>query len=129
MIGSVLEELLGEDIAGLGSLSVFESTTPSDLPALIRNMLILRKHAGDDAFLAIAQLVEQVNTRFAAIAELLAALPGHRDLLRLDFADRLTALPPAEADHVREDVASYLLTHPQVAAALNDEDGNNSHQY
>lgn len=129
MIGSVLGELLGDDIAGLGSLSVFESTAPSDLPALIRNMLILRKLAGDDAFLAIAQLVEQVNARFAAIAELLAALPEHRDLLRLDFADRLTALPPAEADRVREDVASYLRTHPQVAAALNDEDGDNSHQY
>lgn len=122
MIGSVLEGLLGEDIAGFGSLSVLTPTTPFDRAAMVRNMLILRGLAGEEAFSAIRRLVEQVHVRFAAIAELRAALPQHQAILRLDFAERLAALPPAEAAQAREDVARFLREHPQVASALNDEE-------
>jgi hypothetical protein len=121
MIGSVLEGLLGDDIAGLGSLSVLTANTSFDRAAMVRNMLILRGLAGEQAFSAIARLVEEVHARFAAIAELRAALPEHEALLRLDYASRVASLPPAESKRVREDVKLYLRTHPQVAAALTDE--------
>lgn len=121
MICSVLEDLLGEDVAGFGSLRILEDTTTLDRAVLIRCMLIIRKLAGDAAFSAVAKLVDEVGPRFAAITALRAGLPEHRDLLRLDYADRLAALPAPEADRVREDVALYLQAHPQIATALGDD--------
>jgi hypothetical protein len=119
-ICSVLEELLGDDVAGFGSLRMLEDATTLDRATLIRCMLIIRKLTGDAAFVAVAELVEEEGPRYAAIAELRSGLPEHRELLRLDWAKRLAALPPSEADRVREDVARYLRAHPWVAAALDD---------
>jgi hypothetical protein len=120
MICSVLEDMLGEDVAGFGSLRMLEDATTLDRATLIRCMLIIRELAGDAAFVAVAELVEEVGPRYAAIAELRAGLPEHRELLRLDYADRLAGLAPSEGDRVREDVALYLRDHPQVASALSD---------
>ncbi|HXV05855.1 MAG TPA: hypothetical protein VFP23_08150 [Solirubrobacterales bacterium] len=121
-ICSVLEDLLGDDVGGLGSLRMLEDATTLDRASLIRSMLILRKLAGDTAFVAMGKLVEEVGPRYAAIAELRAGLPEHQELLRFDFADRLAALPPSDADRAREDVTLYLQAHPQVAAALSDDE-------
>lgn len=120
-ICSVLEDLVGEDVAGFGSLRMLEDTTTLDRVSLIRCMLILRKLVDDAALTAVAELVREVGPHYAEIAELRAGLPEHRELLRLDFTDRLASLPPSEADRVREDVTLYLQAHPQVAAALSDD--------
>lgn len=122
MIGSTLEGLLGDDVAGLGALSTMACTTTFDRAAMVRNVLILRGLVGSEAFSAIAQLVEQQHPRYAAIAQLRAALPQHEEILRVDVADRLAALPPAQAEQAREDITSYLREHPQVAAALGDDE-------
>jgi hypothetical protein len=121
MIGSTLESLLGDDVGGLGALSTMVCTTTFDRAAMVRNMLILRGLVGSEAFSAIAQLVEQQHPRYVAIAQLRAALPQHEEILRVDVAHRLAALPPPQAEKVREDITSYLLEHPQVAAALSNE--------
>ena len=118
MIASVLQDTLGTDVAGLGSLSAIAPTNSFDRSGLVRTMLILRKLAGDGAFAAVAQLVEDVHERFAAIAELRAALPQHESLLRADYAERLEGLQPEEADAVRRDVARHLRAHPSLAEAL-----------
>jgi len=118
MIGAVLEEFVGEDIAGLGVLRAIAPTTAFGRASLIRTMLILRELAGDEAFGAVAELVESTQPRFAAIAELRAALPEHEGLLRADYQERLAALEPQRADQVRRDVADYLRAHPSLAEAL-----------
>jgi hypothetical protein len=118
MIGSVLEEFVGEDVAGLGVLRAIAPTTAFGRASLIRTMLILRELTGEEAFCAIAELVDSVHARFAAIAELRAALPQHESLLRVDYEERLAALEPRHAEDVRRDVAAYLHAHPSVAEAL-----------
>jgi hypothetical protein len=118
MIGSVLQDMLGTDVVGLGSLSAIAPTNSFDRAGLVRTMLIMRQLAGDGVFTAVAELVEDVHERFAAIAELRAALPQHESLLRADYAERLDALQPEEADAVRHDVARYLRARPSLAAAL-----------
>lgn len=118
LIGTALEGLLGEDVAGLGSLSALQSQTIWATATLVRAVLLLRPLAGDEVFLAIAQLVDTVHARFAAIAALRAALPQHSEVLRYDHAERLAALPPAEAADVRADVARFLAERPDVARAL-----------
>jgi hypothetical protein len=117
-IGTVLEEFVGEDIAGLGVLQAIAPTTAFGRASLIRAMLILRELAGDEPFCAIAELVESTQSRFAAIAELRAALPQHGSLLRVDYEERLAALDPEHAERVRRDVAEYLQAHPSIAEAL-----------
>lgn len=47
---------------------------------LERGALILRELVGDELFCAVAELVESTQPRFAAIAELRAALPQHEFL-------------------------------------------------
>jgi hypothetical protein len=118
LIGGVLEGLLGEDTGGMGSLSVLQPDSLSARAGLVRSVLILRPLAGDAAFSAIAQLVASVHERFAAIAELRAALPQHAKVLRLDYADRLAALPLGQAEVVSADVAGLLRERPDLAAAL-----------
>jgi hypothetical protein len=81
-------------------------------------MLILRSLVDDEAFAAIAQLVDQVHARFAAIAALRAALPQHAAVLRSDLAGRLAELPADQAEHVRNDLKHYLQEHPQIAEDL-----------
>jgi hypothetical protein len=118
LIGAVLEGLLGKDVGGMGSVSALEPDSTSARAALVRSVLILRPLAGDEAFSAIAQLVASVRERYAAIAELRAALPQHAELLRVDYAERLAALPPAQAEVVRADVSQLLEERPELAAAL-----------
>ena len=101
MIGGVLEGLLGEDVGGMGSVSALDPDSTSARACLVRSVLILRPLAGDAAFSAIAQLVASVHERYAAIAELRAALPQHAETLRADYAERLAVLPPARAEVVR----------------------------
>jgi hypothetical protein len=117
-IGRAIEGLVGEDVAGFGALAVLTPEDTFGRAGFIRNMLILRWLVGDEAFASIAALVNQIHARFAAIAELRAALPEHEGMLRLDFAHRLAELPAAEADRVRDDVARYLEVHPQTAHDL-----------
>jgi hypothetical protein len=117
-IGTVLEEFVGEDVAGLGVLRAISPTSAFGRASLIRTMLILRELTGDEAFCAIAELVESTQPRFAAIAELRAALPQHESLLRADYEERLAALEPEHAEQVRRDVADYLRAHPSLAEAL-----------
>jgi hypothetical protein len=118
MIGSVLKDFVGEDVAGLGALRAIAPTTAFGRASLIRTMLILRELAGNEVFSAIADLVESTQPRFAAIAELRAALPQHEALLRADYAERLAALEPRHAEQVRCDVADYLQAHPSIAEGL-----------
>jgi hypothetical protein len=117
-MGAVLEELVGEDVAGLGVLRAIAPTSAFGRASLIRSMLILRNLVGDEAFATISELVESTRRQFEAIAELRAALPQHESLLRADFEERLAALEPAHADQVRHEVADYLGAHPSVANAL-----------
>jgi hypothetical protein len=118
LIGSVLEGLLGKDVGGMGSVSALDPDSTSARTCLVRSVLILRPLAGDEAFSAIALLVGSVHARYAAIAELRAALPQHAELLRVDYAERLAALPPAQAEVVRADVSRLLEERPKLAAAL-----------
>jgi hypothetical protein len=118
MIGSVLAEFVGEDVAGLGVLRAIAPTSAFGRASLIRTMLILRGLAGDEAFRSIGELVDSVHARFTAIAELRAALPQHEPLLRADYEERLAALEPGHAEDVRCDVANYLQAHPSLAEAL-----------
>jgi hypothetical protein len=118
VIGTVLEGLLGEDTGGIASLSALEPNSTFARVGLVRSILILRPLAGDAAFSTIAQLVASVHERFEAIAELRAALPQHAEILRVDYADRLAALPRAQAEIVRADVSDVLAERPNLAAAL-----------
>jgi hypothetical protein len=65
MIVTVLEALLGEDVAGLGSLRAMAPTTAFERASLIRSMLILRQLAGDEAFREIEALVDSAPQQFA----------------------------------------------------------------
>jgi hypothetical protein len=121
LIGTVLEQLLGEDVAGMGSLSALDPDSGSARASLVRSVLILRPLAGDAAFSAVAQLVASVHERYAAIAELRAALPQHSEILRVDYADRLAALPPAQAEVIRADVSRFLEERSEFAATLAPE--------
>lgn len=118
LIGSVFQDLTGTDVALLGSLKTFDAASPSSRAGLVRSMLILRPLLGDDAFAGIAGLVEREHARYAAIAELRAALPQHRDVLKADFAVQLGRLPPEHAAIVRADVKTVLDARPLLAAAL-----------
>jgi hypothetical protein len=118
MIGSVLEGFVGEDVAGLGVLRAIAPTTAFGCASLIRTMLILRELVGEEAFCTVEELVESTRPRFAAIAALRGALPQHESLLRADYEERLAALEPQQAEHVRRDVVAYLHAHPSVAEAL-----------
>jgi hypothetical protein len=118
MIGAVLQDFVGEDVAGLGVLRAVAPTTAFERASLIRTMLVLRGLAGEEAFRAIAELVASTQARFAAISELRAALPEHGSLLRADYAERLAALEPDDAEQVRREVAAYLEGHPSLAEAL-----------
>ncbi|HXP36324.1 MAG TPA: hypothetical protein VN817_01030 [Solirubrobacteraceae bacterium] len=118
MIGSVLEGFVGEDVAGLGVLGAIAPTTGFDRASLIRTMLVLRGIAGEEAFRLVAELVASTQARFGAIAELRSALPQHESLLRADYAERLAALEPDDAEQVRRDVTGYLEAHPSLAEAL-----------
>jgi hypothetical protein len=118
LIGTVLEGLLGQDVGGMGSLGALDPDSSSARACLVRSVLILRPLAGDAAFSAIAELVASVHDRYVAIAELRAALPQHAGILRADYADRLAALPPAQAEVVRADVAGVLGERPDLAATL-----------
>jgi hypothetical protein len=118
LIGSTLEDVLGSQVAILGSLDALEPITTSARAAMIRSILFLRGLAGDDAFLAIRNLVADAYARYFAIAELRAALPTYGDILRVDYLDRLAALPPDEAAAVRDDVAGFFEQHPHHAGAL-----------
>jgi hypothetical protein len=122
LIGSAVEGLLGEDIAGFGSLSALQPNTTFTRASLLRTVLILRPLVGDAAFSGIAQLVASVHARYAAIAELRAALPQHAEILRVGYADRLAALAPVDAEVVRDDVADFFATHPHHAIALESQD-------
>jgi hypothetical protein len=117
-IGVVLEGFVGEDVAGLGVLRAIAPTSAFGRASLIRSMLILRGLVGEGAFRVIAELVDSTQVRFAAIADLRAALPQHESLLRADYEERLAALEPEDAAQVRRDVAAYLHAHPAVAEAL-----------
>lgn len=99
-------------------MSALDPDSTSARACAVRSVLILRPLAGDAAFSAIAQLVASVHERYAAIAELRAALPQHAELLRVDYAERLAALPPAQAEVVRADVSQLLEERPELAAAL-----------
>ena len=118
MIGIVLEEFVGEDIAALGVLRAVAPTTTFERASLIRTMLILRELAGEEAFCRVAELVESTQPRFAAIAELRAALPQHEPVLRVNYEERLAALEPEHAEQVCCDITDYLQTHPSLAEAL-----------
>lgn len=120
MIGRVLEELLGPDAAGIGSLRAVTAGTSSARALLVRCVLILRPLVGDTAFEASRQLVESVQARYEAIEQLRAGLPQHAEILRADVAERIAALPAAEAEEVRGDLASFLESHPRVARALSE---------
>lgn len=117
-IGTVLEQFVGEDVAGLGVLRAIAPTSAFGRASLIRSMLILRGLAGEEAFRVIADLVDSAQARFAAISELRAALPQHEGLLRADYEERLAALEPDDAQQVCRDVARYLEAHPKLAKAL-----------
>lgn len=118
MIGVVLQDFVGEDVAGLGVLSAVAPTTAFERASLIRTMLVLRGLASEEAFRVIADLVASTQARFAAISELRAALPQYESLLRADYAERLAALEPDDAERVRREVAGYLDAHPSLAEAL-----------
>jgi hypothetical protein len=118
MIGAVLQDFVGEDIAGLGTLVAIAPATTLERASLIRTMLILRQLAGDESFHAVGELVASTQLRFAAIAELRSALPEHELVLRADYEERLADLEPRHAQQVRCDVASYLRAHPSIAEAL-----------
>jgi len=121
MIGRVLEGMLEPDAAGMGSLSAFTASTSSARALLMRSVLILRPLAGGTAFNAIEQLVSDVRARYAAIEELRAGLPQHAEILRADVSERIAALPAAEAEVVRADLAGFLEAHPSVARALSEQ--------
>lgn len=118
MMGSVLEEFAGEDVAALGMLHALDPASGFGRAALIQMMLILRKLAGEEAFSSITELVASEYERFAAIADLRAALPQYESLLRADYQERLAELEPQHAEQVRHDVATYLQAHPETADAL-----------
>lgn len=120
-IGGVLEDFVGEDVAGLGVLRAIAPTSAFGRASLIRSMMILRRLAGDEAFRAIADLVNSTQLCFAAIAEMRAVLPEHESLLRADYEERLAALEPEHAAQVRRDVSAYLHAHPAVVEALAGE--------
>ncbi len=94
-ITTSLEGLLGRDIPALGSLSALAPKDGFGRAMLVRTMLILRPLAGDAAFAQITALVDREYGRFAAIADLRAALPEHESVLRVDYERRLAELPPA----------------------------------
>ena len=120
-IARVLKELRDEEIPWLEALSVLAPQSAFDRSGLIRNMLILRTLAGDDALAMIAALVESEHARFKAIGEVRAALPQHGSILRTDAQQRLAKLPPDKAAEVQADLARYLSEHPEVAEALSGE--------
>lgn len=120
-IGKVLEELLGEDVGGMGSLSVFAAGASSARAELVRSVVILRSLAGDTAFEAIKQLVEREHAKYEAISELRAGLPQHAEVLGVDCEERLAALPAGDAEIVLADVAGFLETHPHVPRALSEQ--------
>ncbi len=119
-IGRAIEGLLGEDVAGLGALAVLTPDGTFGRAGFIRNMLILRSLVADEAFAAIAALVDQVHARFAAIGALRAALPQHDAVLRSGLVGRLAELPAGEAERVRDDLTRYLKEHPQIAEDLRE---------
>ena len=117
-IGRVLGELRGDDAGGVGSLAVLAPADAFDRAALVRNMLILRPLAGDEAFARIAAMVDENHERYAAIDALRTALPQHQHLLGLDFEQRLAELAPAEAQEILDAISAYLQDHPQIAQVL-----------
>ena len=121
-IGHVLQELRDEEIPWLSALCVLAPESAADRSSLIRNMLLLRTLAGEEAFARVTALVEGEHSRFRAISEVRAALPQHRSILHADAKERLAALPPTEAAEVQADVARYLNEHPETARALSDDD-------
>jgi hypothetical protein len=118
MIGRVLGELQGGDAGSVGSLAVLAPADAFDRAALVRNMLILRPLAGDEAFARIAATVDENQQRYAAIDAIRTALPQHQHLLGLDFEQRLAELAPTEAHEVRNGISAYLQDHPQIAQVL-----------
>jgi hypothetical protein len=120
-IGRVLEDLLDEEIPWLRALSFLAPRDAADRSSLIRNMLILRVLAGDASFGRVEALVEQEYARFVAISEIRDGLPQHQSILRVDIAQRLEELPPADAAKVREDISKFLEDHPATDKALSGE--------
>lgn len=118
IVGNALEGLLGEDVAGLGSLAALVPDDSWDRAALVRNMVILRRITSAQAFAEIARMVDEVHDRSAAIVKLRATFPQYGGLLRLDMDRRLAALPRPEAARARAELNTYLDKHPDIAAAL-----------
>jgi hypothetical protein len=123
LIGSVIKDLTGANLAGLASLSTFDPASTSSRAGLVRSMLILRPLVGDGAFVVIADLVKREHARYVAIAELRGALPQHADFLKADFAAQLAALPPEHAELVRAEVRAVLDARPLLGAALSGSPG------
>ncbi len=117
-IGQVIESLVGQDVAGIGSLAALAVQDASDRAGMTRTMLVLRRAAGDEAFARIGQTVKEHYAVFTAIQQLRAALPEHAHLLRLDLSDRLADLPDSDAARVHDDLDRYLTEHPQILRAL-----------
>jgi len=117
-IGQVIESLVGQDVAGIGSLAALAVQDASDRAGMIRTMLVLRRAAGDEAFARIGQTVKEHYAVFTAIQQLRAALPEHAHLLRLDLSDRLADLPDSDAARVHDDLDRYLTEHPEILRAL-----------
>ena len=117
-IAEGLEGLLDRSVPALGALSGFSCDTSADRALMTRSVLILRDCAGDQAFVALTKLVDDCYERYAGIVALRAGLPQHQSILRADFADRVAALPAAEADRAWDEVGKFLREHPDVASAL-----------
>jgi hypothetical protein len=117
-IGRGMQGVIGEDVAGVASLTVLAAEGATGRMTMIWIMLAMRRAAGDEPLEQVRALVDENHARFAAIAALKEALPQHADLMGPGFEQRLASLSRSQAAAVRADLLDYLSKHADVAAAL-----------
>jgi hypothetical protein len=114
-----IQSLLGDDIAGLGSVSELTAAQEAlDLATLVRGLLLMRPLMSEGALESIVEAARQAGPQLQAAQELARALPHLIQFLCPDGPERLNALPADQREQVASEVQDYLAHRPELVAVL-----------
>lgn len=117
-----IQSVLGDDIAGLGSVSELTAAKEAlDLAALVRGLLLMRPLMPEGALESIVEAAREAGPQLQAAQELARALPHLIQFLGPDGPGRLDALSADERERVTSEVRDYLANRPELVAVLADD--------
>jgi len=117
---AAIQQVAGEDMAGLGSLTELIDDDPDawGVAVIVRHCLLLQPLVSEDALETIAHAVEEALPAIDATLQIRRGLPSYAEFLGVDGAARLAALPDTERARITGNIRAFVAADPQLAARV-----------